>query len=151
LSLHFRPPRRAPCTAKQTRAARTALVPARGIPPGPRQGRPAPGPPANRSFRYRRMRKHQVIQLRVSPDDKAMIEEKAAGCNLSVSAYLRKLALEHELQSTFDEAAVRQLQRIGRNLNQAVKLMHRGDFSGEIQENLRRCLKAFHIAMGGEA
>ena len=97
------------------------------------------------------MRKHKVIQLRVSPDDKAMIEEKAAGCNLSVSAYLRKLALEHELQSTFDEAAVRQLQRIGRNLNQAVKLMHRGDFSGEIQENLRRCLKAFHIAMGGEA
>lgn len=97
------------------------------------------------------MHKHQVIQLRVSPEDKAMIAAKARGCNLSVSAYLRKLALEHELQSSFDAAAIRQLQRIGRNLNQAVKLLHRGDFSGEIQENLRRCLKAFYLAMGGEA
>lgn len=96
------------------------------------------------------MIKRTSIQIRVSHEDKEMIESKAASCNLTTSAYLRKLADDHELQSSFDQAAITQLKRIGRNLNQLVRLLHKGEYSAEIKENLRRCLKAFYVAMGDE-
>lgn len=116
-----------------------------GYPLDPAGDVPSPDP----CFRESRMSKTALIILRVTPDDKEIIESKATSCNLSTSAYLRKLARDHELQSAFDQAAVYQLKRIGRNLNQAVRCMHRGDFSDEVRESLRRCLKAFYVAMGG--
>lgn len=96
------------------------------------------------------MNRRALIQIRISAEEKKAIAEKAAACALSTSAFMRKTALNYELQTAWDQAAVHQLQRIGRNLNQAVRLMHKGDYSEEVKENLRRCLKAFYIAMGGE-
>ncbi len=94
------------------------------------------------------MTKSVLIQVRVSPADKALIEAKAAACRLSTSAFLRKLAAEHELKSSYDQAAVAQIKRIGRNLNQFVRLLHQGDHSDETKEHLRRCLKACRLALG---
>ena len=95
------------------------------------------------------MEKTKVIVLRVSPDEKGAISAKAALCRLGMSEYLRKLAREHELRSAFDQEAVRQIRYIGRNLNQAVYAMHRGDFSEAVKENFRRCLVAVDKALGG--
>lgn len=94
------------------------------------------------------MNKTGLIQVRVSPADKALIEAKAAACRLSTSAFLRQLAAAHEPQSAWDQAAVAQLKRIGRNLNQFVRLLHQGDFSAETKDHLRRCLKALQLALG---
>jgi len=47
----------------------------------------------------------------------------------------------------FDQAATRQLKRIGVNLNQAVRLMHKGDLSESVKESFRRCLTALEMEL----
>lgn len=44
------------------------------------------------------MDRHQVIQIRVSPEEKALIEEKAAELGKPPSAYTRDCALEGSIK-----------------------------------------------------
>jgi hypothetical protein len=85
--------------------------------------------------------------VRVRPETKAAIRVKAGRAGLSLSAYVRRAALERDVVHRFDQVAVYQLQRIGRNLNQAVMLMHRGNFSEAVRESLRRCLVALVVQL----
>ena len=89
-----------------------------------------------------------LLQVRVRPETKAAIWAKAGRAGLSLSAYVRRAALERDVVHRFDQAAVYQLQRIGRNLNQAVKVMHQGHFSEAVRESLRRCLVALEEQLG---
>lgn len=88
-----------------------------------------------------------LLQVRVRPETKAAIRAKAGRAGLSLSAYVRRAALERDVVHRFDQAAVYQLQRIGRNLNQAVKVMHQGHFSEAVRESLRRCLVALEVQL----
>jgi len=91
----------------------------------------------------------QLIILRLSRNSKESIREKALASGLSLSAYVRRAALERDVIHRYDQAAARQLKRIGVNLNQAVMLMHRGDFSEDVKESFRRCLTALEMELSG--
>ena len=80
------------------------------------------------------------LHLRVTAEEKALVEAKAAAVALPVSKYLLKLVREHDLRHRYDEDAAYQLQRIGRNLNQVVRRLHQGDFSEAVRDGLGRCL-----------
>lgn len=88
-----------------------------------------------------------LVKLRISPEAKEEICSKAKSVGLSLSSYVRRAALERDIVHLFDQEAVRQLKRIGRNLNQAVYFMHKGDFSDAVKENLRRCLVALNLVV----
>lgn len=90
-----------------------------------------------------------LIILRLSRKSKESIREKARTTGLSLSAYVRRAALERDVIHRYDQAAARQLKRIGVNLNQAVMLMHRGDFSEDVKESFRRCLTALEMELSG--
>jgi len=90
------------------------------------------------------------LEMRLSETDRRTIREKSAVAGLSMSAYVRRAALERDVVHRYDQAAVRQLKRIGVNLNQAVRLMHRGDFSQDVKESFRRCLTALEMELPGQ-
>jgi len=89
-----------------------------------------------------------LLQVRVRPETKAAIRAKAERAGLSLSAYVRRAALERDVVHRFDHAAVHQLRRIGVNLNQTVRVMHQGQFSEAVRESLRRCLVALEEQLG---
>jgi hypothetical protein len=51
--------------------------------------------------------------LRVSPDERGAIAKKAGDCNLSLSDYLRRCALDRPVSSRVDQAALGELRRQG--------------------------------------
>jgi transposase-like protein len=62
------------------------------------------------------------IKLRVSPSEKETITDKAQSQGQSVTDFLRQRALGYRLrQTSFEKERVRQLARIGANLNQLAK------------------------------
>ncbi len=91
----------------------------------------------------------ELIKLRLSRRSKEAIRAKAQAAGLLLSAYVRRAALERDVIHRYDQAAARQLKRIGVNLNQAVMLMHRGDFSEDVKESFRRCLTALEMELPG--
>ena len=91
----------------------------------------------------------QLIILRLSRKSKESIREKALASGLSLSAYVRRAALDRDVIHRYYQAAARQLKRIGVNLNQAVMLMHLGDCSEDVKESFRRCLTALEMELSG--
>ncbi len=89
------------------------------------------------------------LEMRLSEADRLSIRERSTAVGLSMSAYVRRAALERDVIHRYDQAAVRQLKRIGVNLNQAVMLMHRGVFSEDVKESFRRCLTALEMELSG--
>lgn len=73
--------------------------------------------------------KDSTLTLRLSSDDKRLIQHKAAQLELSAGDYIRKLALDDKsLQRAANKRELqeraRQLARIGNNLNQLMKWLH---------------------------
>lgn len=58
----------------------------------------------------------QVLHLRVSPEEKAQLQQQAAACSLSVGAYLRNVGLGTQIQSTLDAQAIGELLKINADL-----------------------------------
>ena len=69
--------------------------------------------------------KTEIIKFRLSAEEKAKIEEQAAAANMTVSEYARKALLNRQVKN-YDNVIplYMQIQRIGNNINQAVKLMN---------------------------
>ena len=68
------------------------------------------------------MKRDRIIRFRVSPEEKALIEEKASAQSQTVTDFLRQRALHYRLRMSGDEKErVRQLARIGNNLNQIAR------------------------------
>ena len=63
------------------------------------------------------MEKEERIYLRISPDDKKLVEERAEKAGLSVSAYARKMVLEGAVLSV-DPKDRLVLSGLANNLNQ---------------------------------
>lgn len=88
------------------------------------------------------------LDLRINVEEKQMIKQKAAAAGLTLSEFIRQAAMERDLVHQFDRAAVRQLKKIGYNLNQAVRHFHQGDFSVEVRRSFERCLNAIWQEIG---
>ena len=68
------------------------------------------------------MKRDRVVRFRVSPEEKTAIEEKASARSQTLTDFLRQRALNYRLRTSQDEKErVRQLARIGNNLNQIAR------------------------------
>ena len=60
--------------------------------------------------------------MRVTPDEKRLIESKASAQGQTVTDFLRQRALDYRLrQSPLEKERIRQLARIGSNMNQIAR------------------------------
>ena len=67
-------------------------------------------------------RRSAWIKMRVTPDEKRLIESKASAQGQTVTDFLRQRALDYRLrQSPLEKERIRQLARIGSNMNQIAR------------------------------
>ena len=67
-------------------------------------------------------RRSAWIKMRVTPDEKKLIESKASAQEQTVTDFLRQRALDFRLrQSPLEKERIRQLARIGSNMNQIAR------------------------------
>lgn len=83
------------------------------------------------------------IHLKLSPELKEIIE-KAASAGLNVSEFIRRIASDTQVFTRFDALAVDQLRRIGKNLNQVVKLFHQNGWNGDFEHVARQLIDAIN-------
>lgn len=85
------------------------------------------------------------MELRISAEEKAQIEQKARKAGITTSEFIRRSALGRRLPSYGDTTLLQeysmQLGKIGSNLNQIAKYVNQGfflySFRGEIKETCR--------------
>lgn len=85
------------------------------------------------------------MELRISAEEKAQIEQKARKAGITTSEFIRRSALGRRLPSYGDTTLLQeysmQLGKIGSNLNQIAKNVNQGflldSFRGEIKETCR--------------
>lgn len=63
------------------------------------------------------------LKIYVSAEDRAEIEQRAADARLTVSAYLRAVALNHKIRSVYDLDAVADLVRVNGDLGRVAGLL----------------------------
>lgn len=90
------------------------------------------------------------LNIWLSQDDKTKIEEKAKRANLSLTDYVLTAALERELPPPkADQVALPELyelQKIGLNLNQAVRWAHqRQAWAEEIEPLIHQIKHLLHV------
>ena len=67
-------------------------------------------------------RRSAWIKMRVTPDEKRLIESKASAQGQTVTDFLRQRALDFRLrQSPLEKERIHQLARIGSNMNQIAR------------------------------
>ena len=67
-------------------------------------------------------RRSAWIKMRVTPDEKKLIESKASAQGQTVTDFLRQRALDFRLrQSPLEKERIRHLARIGSNMNQIAR------------------------------
>ncbi len=90
----------------------------------------------------------RAILVRVSPEERHLIRERASACERGASTYLRDLALGHEPKvprGRIEQKAVYHLARIGNNLNQLARhanASRRVELSRRLDEVLAELLDA---------
>lgn len=85
------------------------------------------------------------MELRISSEEKAQIEQKARKAGITTSEFIRRSALGRRMPSYGDTTLLQeysmQLGKIGSNLNQIAKYVNQGflldSFRGEIKETCR--------------
>ena len=130
---------------------------ARGNPWTPRpltRNKPMPRPPLRD-----RQRRSRRVSVYISPDEWAVLDERSAQAQLSIPEYLRQRGLRDRLQiespRRLDAKTFQELHRLGVNLNQCVRLMHRGrrpiTKSGEgLKQVLEKVQRLLHRLMPEE-
>ena len=89
--------------------------------PGAGEGTSPPSIPL-KNQKEKVMKRDRIIRFRVSPEEKAAIVEKASVQSQTLTDFLRQRALNYRLRTSQDEKErVRQLARIGNNLNQIAR------------------------------
>ncbi len=69
-----------------------------------------------------RVLRNAIINMRVTPDEKAAITAKAEAQGQTVTDFLRQRALEYRLRQTpLEKERIRELARIGANINQLAR------------------------------
>lgn len=95
-----------------------------------------------------RQRRSRRVSVYISPDEWAVLDERSAQAQLSIPEYLRQRGLLDRLQiespRRLDAKTFQELHRLGVNLNQVVRLLHRrrGAETGlkEILDQVQRLL-----------
>ena len=99
-----------------TRSASTTNWAGEGAPFEPLKSRSGKGMKENKEKRS------AWIKMRVTPDEKKLIESKASAQGQTVTDFLRQRALDYRLrQSPLEKERIRQLARIGSNMNQIAR------------------------------
>jgi hypothetical protein len=91
-------------------------------------------------------RTDRLSGVRVTAAERVYIEAQAAAAELSVADYLRACALERRLttrRASSDERMLREVNRIGTNLNQ---IAARVNFSGDLAEDFAATLAEIQSA-----
>ena len=103
------------------------------------------------------MKRDRVIRFRVSPEEKAAIVEKASVQSQTLADFLRQRALNYRLRKSQDEKErIRQLARIGNNLNQLARWANTYKYRAEAMTilaalvTLERALKNSEAVPTGE-
>lgn len=81
-------------------------------------------------------KKESSVEVRLSLEEKQTLKNKAKGYDLTMSAYIRKCALDYTLTSKTDIQMVFELKKIGVNLNQLAKHVN----SLPVEENIKDSL-----------
>jgi hypothetical protein len=87
------------------------------------------------------MNKTQFIKIRISPVDKKIMKNKAARAGVKISEYLRNLGLYSKSTLIYDELLIKEVKRIGVNINQIARAVNQGFWSHDIQISLERILE----------
>jgi len=82
------------------------------------------------------MNKTEIIKIRISIEEKLIIRRKSLSADLSISAYLRNLGLYSKSTLIYDELILKELKRIGTNINQIARAVNQGAWSSKIQNSL---------------
>lgn len=81
------------------------------------------------------------IEMRISKEDKAIIEQKARKTGLTTSEFIRRSALGRRLPCYGDTTLLQeysmQLGKIGSNLNQIAKYFNQGFISDSLRKEIR--------------
>lgn len=85
------------------------------------------GHPGGRPRKDPAERRSHTHGLRLSPNEKEELEERAERAGLSLSAYIRRRALGKPVKTQVDKQATHELNRIGVNLNQIAHVANAGD------------------------
>ena len=85
-----------------------------------------------------------LMSMRISAEDKELIEEKARKTGLSTSEFIRRCALGRKLPCYGDTSLLKeyamQLGKIGSNLNQIAKYLNIGGIYFELKEAMKELL-----------
>ena len=99
-----------------TRSASTTNGAGEGAPFEPLKSR------SGKDMKENREKRSAWIKMRVTPDEKKLIESKASAQGQTVTDFLRQRALDYRLrQSPLEKERIRQLARIGSNMNQIAR------------------------------
>lgn len=78
-------------------------------------------------------RRNHIVMVRVDDEELAEVTDRARSAGMSKPSYLRRAALskriDHATKSTAE--CLRELSRIGQNLNQLTRLSHLGKYNRE--------------------
>ncbi len=89
--------------------------------------------------------KDEKIELRLTGDEKIVIEAKAKKAGVSVSEYMRQVALGIEITQVLTEEQHRTIVGVANNLNQLTRFAHKGKVNisriNQILEELTKALK----------
>jgi Bacterial mobilisation protein (MobC) len=101
------------------------------------------------------LRLSKVLRVRVLPEDYAAAVAGAAALSLDLATYLRYLVLNRHIPAVAPAPTlmmIRQLSRLGNNLNQLTRLVHTGRVSPRLElllEQIRDEINAFHRQLLG--
>ena len=99
-----------------TRSASTTNEAGEGAPFEPLKSR------SGKDMKENKERRSAWIKIRVTPDEKKLIEGKASAQGQTVTDFLRQRALDYRLRQTpLEKERIRQLARIGSNMNQIAR------------------------------
>ena len=86
-------------------------------------------------------RRSAWIKIRVTPDEKKLIESKVSAQGQTVTDFLRQRALDYRLrQSPLEKERIRQLARIGSNMNQIARWANTYKKRAEAMEVITRLI-----------
>ena len=94
-----------------------------------------------------RLRSH-IMPVRVSPEERRLLVDRAKFCDLALSTYVREAALgtrPRQRRRKLEQQAIYHLAKVGTNLNQLTRLsnaMGRVELSRRLDEVLREILRA---------
>ena len=91
--------------------------------------------------------KSERIGLRLTPEDRAMIEAKAKASGHNATEYIRRAALGLELKERLPAELKQVVSAASKNLNQLTRLAHMGRLEGVDTDTLGAIIQALNQAL----